>query len=77
MGDLGSSTNWWSTNNFDGFLDPNINNNPSFYNWNVVYFPYCDGTSFAGNLNKPLNYQNYNLYFEGIPSIHFFNVNVD
>ncbi|CAH9084641.1 unnamed protein product [Cuscuta europaea] len=24
--------------------------NPKFYNWNRVYVPYCDGSSFTGNM---------------------------
>lgn len=48
--DLGSSKNWPPTQKGDGFLSDNNNTNPGFYNWNVAYLMYCDGSSFAGYL---------------------------
>jgi hypothetical protein len=35
--------------------------NPVFWDWNVIYMPYCDGTSWAGNVDQPIN----GLYFKG------------
>lgn len=61
QGSLGSSKSWWSTNRYDGFLDTDPNENPLFYDWSMVYVPYCDGTSFSGNLKTPIQ----GLYFQG------------
>lgn len=46
---LGSSINWPLTAEFHGFLSDNVTVNPDFYNWNMVYLMYCDGSSFSGN----------------------------
>ena len=46
--DLGSSKNWPKTETFDGFLSDNNDTNTGFYNWNLAYLMYCDGSSFAG-----------------------------
>ena len=47
-GSLGSSKKWAATENFDGLLSDVKEDNPDFYQWNVVYIKYCDGASFAG-----------------------------
>lgn len=48
---LGSSAPqyWPESLTFDGILESDAMVNPDFYNWNHVYFIYCDGGSFAGN----------------------------
>ena len=46
--DLGSSRNVTIPSN-SGFLSSNPEVNPDFYNWNTVFFVYCDGGSFAGD----------------------------
>ena len=48
--DLGSSKNWPPTHTGSGFLSADNNTNPGFFNWNVAYLMYCDGSSFAGYL---------------------------
>ena len=45
---LGSSKNWEKTATFDGFLSDKNDTNTGFYNWNVAFLMYCDGSSFAG-----------------------------
>ena len=41
--------------------------NPLMYNWNVAYTRYCDGASYANNLDEPILVPNKNisLYFRG------------
>ncbi len=46
---LGTSNNWTSTIMLDGALSPDQASNPAFYNWNIVYFMYCDGASFSAD----------------------------
>ena len=46
---LGSTKFWPDSYPLEGFLSDDPTVNPDFYNWNVVYFIYCDGASFAGN----------------------------
>jgi len=68
---LGSSTNWpqvlgggmccWE----GGFLSDDAAINPDFYNWNLAFLGYCDGSFFTGNRPNPVNYNNRNLYFRG------------
>ncbi|CAA0831888.1 Pectin acetylesterase 8 [Striga hermonthica] len=35
---------------FGGIMSSNQSTNPDFYNWNVVYLRYCDGSSFTGDV---------------------------
>jgi len=69
---LGSSKSWPNVLEgsplccYDGgFLsgDPNIN--PLFYNWNLAFLGYCDGTFFSGNRDQPIDRGNQKLYFSG------------
>lgn len=46
---LGSSTFWPPSAAFNGFLSDNATVNPDFYDWNMVYLMYCDGSSFTSN----------------------------
>jgi len=53
-----------------------VNLNPQFSDWNKIYFRYCDGVGFLGNVEKPLNITNFDgkgknktLFFRG-----FYNV---
>nr|GMD89928.1 pectin acetylesterase 8-like [Ipomoea batatas] len=47
---------------FGGILNDNPKYNPSeFRKWNVVIMRYCDGSSFIGDVEKPVE----NLYFRG------------
>jgi len=48
--------------------DPTIN--PLMYNWNMVFFAYCDGGFYAGNNATPAVYQGtHNLYFRGFRNV--------
>ncbi|CAH9071522.1 unnamed protein product [Cuscuta epithymum] len=47
---LGTSTHFNKTFAFDTpFFNSNSTSNPEFYNWNRMFVPYCDGSSFTGN----------------------------
>ena len=39
---------WEETAPFAAFLSSNATVNPDFYNWNSVFFVYCDGGIFSG-----------------------------
>ena len=39
--------------------------NPDFYNWNKVYARYCDGASFAGDVELPVQVGSQTIYFRG------------
>ncbi len=39
--------------------------NPTMYNWNHIYFRYCDGGSFSGNRMDPIIQNNAKMYFRG------------
>jgi len=62
---LGSSVNWASTSSPQGVLSDDPIQNPDFHNWNLGFFGYCDGSSFTGHLDAPINYKGTNLYFRG------------
>jgi len=62
---LGSSNNLWPTDTFDGLVDPDQYYNPLFYNYNQVYLPYCDGTSFSSSLADPVTVGSTEIYFRG------------
>ena len=44
-------------------LDPS--RNPLFYDWNQVLFAYCDGASFTGDREDPIEVQGKKIYFRG------------
>ncbi|XP_062228180.1 pectin acetylesterase 5-like [Phragmites australis] len=48
MTDLGSSK-FMGAVKFSGILSNQHQENPDFYNWNIVVIRYCDGASFAGD----------------------------
>ncbi|XP_057800356.1 pectin acetylesterase 11-like isoform X6 [Salvia miltiorrhiza] len=54
--EYGSSTVIMATKNgtitFRGMLADNSTFNPDFYNWNVVYIFYCDGSSFMSDIEE-------------------------
>ncbi|TFJ95073.1 methylmalonate-semialdehyde dehydrogenase [Platysternon megacephalum] len=52
-GSTGSTKNIRLSIEFEGALSNNQTNNPDFYNWNRVYVPYCDGSSFTGDVEAP------------------------
>jgi O-palmitoleoyl-L-serine hydrolase len=64
--DLGSSKNYpanFSENDEFFSLDPKVN--PLMYDWNVVYFMYCDGNSFSGSNSSTTQVENTTLHFRG------------
>ncbi|CAI5497743.1 unnamed protein product [Closterium sp. Naga37s-1] len=48
-----------------GMLSGNRTVNPDFYNWNAVYFIYCDGGSFSGHQDQPVRFNGIPLYMRG------------
>ncbi|CAI5492816.1 unnamed protein product [Closterium sp. Naga37s-1] len=49
----------------NGMLSSNKTVNPGFYNWNAVYFIYCDGGSFSGHQDEPVLFNGIPLYVRG------------
>ncbi|XP_031117869.1 pectin acetylesterase 8-like [Ipomoea triloba] len=49
---LGSSLHMPAAENLTGILSSDPKNN-AFYNWNRVFIRYCDGGSFAGDVEQP------------------------
>ncbi|CAI5523687.1 unnamed protein product [Closterium sp. Naga37s-1] len=39
--------------------------NPGFYNWNLVFVRYCDGASYLGDTNEPVQTNNGLVFFRG------------
>lgn len=62
---LGSTKYWPQSLSLGGFLSDDPNVNPDFYNWNVVYFIYCDGASFSGDNDEPDSSYGSKLYYRG------------
>ncbi|CAH9071518.1 unnamed protein product [Cuscuta epithymum] len=49
--DLGTSNHLEKSITFNSsYLSSNSTDNPEFHSWNRVYIPYCDGSSFTGNV---------------------------
>ncbi len=49
-----------------GIINSNETSNPNFHSWTRVWVPYCDGTSWSGNLNKPIvNKNNKTIHYRG------------
>ena len=54
-GSLGSSKAWREImNDPGGLMSSSAAANPTFHDWNAVYVPYCDGTSWSGDLDGPV-----------------------
>ncbi|GJP79224.1 hypothetical protein CLOP_g9477 [Closterium sp. NIES-67] len=64
-GALGSSKRMGRIMPFGGILSHDPKVNPDFYNWNRVYFHYCDGASFLGDTNEPVQAQSRLVFFRG------------
>lgn len=65
---LGSSTclrGYLPAEENGGLLSSQVKYNPEFYNWSSVFVPYCDGASFTGDREKPLEFNDKPLYFRG------------
>ncbi|KAL4478272.1 hypothetical protein ABPG72_016584 [Tetrahymena utriculariae] len=70
---LGSSKEWPETLTNTGNLSDDKDNNPTFYNWNKIYIPYCDGQLYQGRAT--ISYKNTTLYFRGYDNVvEVFNV---
>jgi hypothetical protein len=69
---LGSSKQWPTTlpstfiDTTGGIFSDNTQVNPHFANWTRVWFPYCDGASFAGYVVDPVKVNTTTLYFRGL-----------
>ena len=48
-----------------GLYSNNSPTNPSFYNWNMVFVFYCDGSSFTGMRQNPVYFKDKPVYFRG------------
>lgn len=68
---LGSSLLYPSTINPDGLLSTDPNVNPRYYDYNVIYLKYCDGTGFQGSKNDPVTYNNTQIWFRGENNTRF------
>jgi len=62
---LGSSTTYPPTMTSGGVFSNDPQMNPDFYTWNAVHLQYCDGASWTGNADLPVNVSGMNLYFRG------------
>ena len=63
--DLGSSNNLVAESHQIALLSNDCTANPDFCTHNKVFVYYCDGTSFTGNLVKPISHNGTELYFRG------------
>ncbi|KAI8492473.1 hypothetical protein Bbelb_299260 [Branchiostoma belcheri] len=63
--DNGSTRRLRTRDTFGGFLSPNQDENPDFFNWNLVYIHYCDGACFTSNRPDPVTLKGKTLYFRG------------
>lgn len=50
-------------NDLKDFLSDSPKTNPLFHNWNIVQVKYCDGSSYAGEIDIP--YHGKTMYFRG------------
>ena len=50
---------------YGGLYSTNPQVNPDFYNWNMVFVIYCDGSSFTGMREKPIYFKDKPVYFRG------------
>ena len=69
--DIGSSLTYGpngsfvSENNTLGYVSSDPETNPLFWNWNIFYLRYCDGTNEQSYREEPLYYNNTPLWFRG------------
>lgn len=69
--DIGSSTSLgangtiYEKNMSMGYVSSNPEINPLFWNWNIIFNVYCDGTNGQGYLEYPLYYNNTPIWFRG------------
>eukprot|EP01046_Picozoa_sp_COSAG06_P007387 COSAG06_NODE_360_length_16832_cov_9.250209_19_plen_247_part_00 len=48
-----------------GLMSTNCTTNPRFCDWSVVYFMYCDGSSFTGSRTAPHVYEGVSIWSRG------------
>lgn len=71
QGEIGSSNSYgsngstWEYNKTLGYASSDPEVNPLFWNWNIFYLPYCDGTNAQGYLENPVYYNNTPLWVRG------------
>jgi len=70
LGRLGSSKSYTPTIGLPGgYFSNNVAENPTMYNWNKVFFAYCDGGSFAGNNANVERWDGHDLFFRGFQNL--------
>jgi len=62
---FGTSNGWPNALDYGGAVSEDPDYNPSFYDWNHVFFPYCDGASFSGNKEEPVEVDGKTIYYRG------------
>jgi len=62
---VGSSTVWPDEYSYGGPISEDPEYNPDFYDWNHVFFVYCDGASFSGNKTDPVEVGGKTIYYRG------------
>ena len=68
---LGSSKGWsQTTKDREHIISDDPNQNPSFYSWNHVFVPYCDGGAFTGSREDVSIVNGTRLYFRGRHNMH-------
>jgi len=64
--DFGANGTIFEKNLSMGYVSSDRETNPTFYNWNIMYITYCDGTNGQGYLENPLMFEDtYPLWFRG------------
>jgi len=66
---LGSSNFMNDTIYMGGVISNDKNENPDFYSWNHVMFAYCDGASFTGTADDPIEVEGDKIYFRGLHNL--------
>jgi hypothetical protein len=63
---LGSSKQWPRTVANAGTASGFLSNSSHFASWNKAVVQYCDGGRYSSNADKPISYNNVDLYFRGV-----------
>lgn len=62
---MGTSSDWGYFHEPAGVLSDEEEINPDMHNWNVVFLPYCDGSSFLSDRSAPLVLNGTAVYMRG------------
>eukprot|EP01090_Pellita_catalonica_P014258 TRINITY_DN3585_c0_g1_i1.p1 TRINITY_DN3585_c0_g1~~TRINITY_DN3585_c0_g1_i1.p1 ORF type:complete len:413 (+),score=46.09 TRINITY_DN3585_c0_g1_i1:35-1240(+) len=62
---LGSSTKWEPEAHGHSLLSANSTVNPDFADFTIVHLNYCDGASFAGDLDSTVEYDGKKMWYRG------------